>query len=248
MKFHYFVEIKFGSIVLLKKVIKYSVGLIVVFTFYVFLTIILFKFIDPPTTAFIQQKNSDSFAGITYSDFVLQSWVPIKSISENMIFAVIASEDQRFIEHFGIDLVEVEKIIDKAIDGESTRGASTITQQTVKNLFLFPEKLFIRKGIEVYYSVLMELIWSKKRILEVYLNIAQFGENIFGVEAASKYYFNKPAQYLSINEAAQLSAILPNPIKLNLKKKSRYLNNRIARIEKDLNYINQSEIRDKIKN
>jgi len=233
---------------LLKKILKYSVGLIVVFTLYVSLTLLLFKFIDPPTTAFIQQKSNDSFAGIIYSDSVMQKWVPIKSISNNMIFAVIASEDQRFIEHFGIDLVEVEKVIEKAIDGEKTRGASTITQQVAKNLFLFPQKLFIRKGIEVYYSVLMELIWSKKRILEVYLNIAQFGENIFGVEAASQFYFNKPAQYLSINEAAQLTAILPNPIKLDLKNKSKYLNNRIARIEKGINYINQTEIIDVIKN
>ena len=226
--------------------LKYSVGLVILFTIvltiYTSLTLLLFRFIDPPTTAFIQQRNSSSFSNIIYPNSVVQYWVPIKSISKNIIFATIASEDQRFIEHFGVDFVEVEKVIESKIDGRKLRGASTITQQTAKNLFLFPQKLFIRKGIEVYYSVVMELLWSKKRILEVYLNIAQFGENIFGVEAASKYYFNKPSQYLSINEAAQLVAILPNPIKLDLNKKSLYLKNRIVRIEKTINYIDKNEI------
>ncbi|MDA3861560.1 MAG: monofunctional biosynthetic peptidoglycan transglycosylase [Melioribacteraceae bacterium] len=236
---------------MLKKIFKYSVGSVfvftLVFTVYTALTLLLFKFIDPPTTAFIQQNNSNSLEKTISTDSVSQSWISIKSISDNIIFTVIASEDQRFIDHFGIDLVEVEKIIDETIDGESTRGASTITQQVAKNLFLFPHKLFIRKGIEAYYSLIIELLWSKKRILEVYLNTAQFGKQIFGVEAASNFYFNKPAQYLSLHEAAQLTAILPNPVRLNLKKKSRYLNNRIARIEKGINYINTSEIIKKVK-
>ncbi len=214
----------------------------IVFTCYTSLTLLLFKFIDPPTTAFIQESNSNLFSDIFYSKNVSQYWVSIKSISANIIYATIASEDQRFLEHFGVDFVEVEKVIENKTDGRKLRGASTITQQTAKNLFLFPQKSFVRKGIEVYYSVLMELIWGKKRILEVYFNVAQFGENIFGVEAASKYYFNKPSQYLSINEAAQLVAILPNPIKLDLNKKSLYLKNRIMRIEKTINYIDKNEI------
>ena len=126
------------------------------------------------------------------------------------------------------------------------RGASTITQQTAKNLFLFSHKNIFRKGIEAYYSVMIELIWSKKRILEVYLNIAQFGENIYGVEAASKYYFNKPAQYLNLKESSQLASILPNPVKFNLNNKSKYLKKRITRIINTTNFINKKEILKKL--
>ncbi len=220
---------------------------LLVFTIYTSLTLVLFKYIDPPTTAFIQQKDNKLFVDIIEADSVSQKWVPIKSISNNIIFAVIASEDQRFIEHFGIDFVEVEKVIEESFDGGKARGASTITQQTAKNLFLFPEQLFIRKIAEAYYSVLMELLWSKKRILEVYLNIAQFGDDIFGVEAASQYYFNKPSQYLLLEEAIELSAILPNPIKLNLNSKSDYLKRRISRIKQSINNIDKKGIIRKIK-
>lgn len=159
-----------------------------------------------------------------------------------MIYAVIASEDQRYLEHFGIDITEVEKVIEKKKSRRKSRGASTITQQTAKNLFLFPQKLFIRKGIEIYYSFLMEIFWGKQRIIETYLNIAQFGGNIYGVEAASRFYFKKSAQHLSINESAQLAAILPNPVRLKLKNKSRYLLNRIARIERQMNNLPKVEI------
>ncbi len=235
---------------MLKKIFKYSVGALLlftlVFTAYTLLTLLLFKFIDPPTTAFIQQRNNEQFIKIIYPNSVSQYWVPIKSISDNLIFAVIASEDQRFTEHFGIDFEEVQNVFEKAIDGKKVRGASTITQQTAKNLFLFPHKNIFRKGIEAYYSVMIELIWSKKRIMEVYLNIAQFGENIYGVEAASKFYFNKPAQYLNIKEASQLVSILPNPLKFNLNNKSKYLKKRITRIINTTNFINKKEILKKL--
>lgn len=215
---------------------------LLVFTIYTSLILVLFRYIDPPTTAFIQQKDDELFVDIIETDSVSQEWMPIKSISNSIIFAVIASEDQRFIEHFGIDFVEVEKVIEKSFDGGKIRGASTITQQTAKNMFLFPEQLFIRKIAEAYYSVLMELLWSKKRILEVYLNVAQFGDNIFGVEAASQYYFDKPSQYLLVDEAIGLSAILPNPIKLNLNSKSNYLKRRISKIRQSINAIDKKGI------
>lgn len=231
---------------MLIKIIKYSLRSIFVFTFvftvYTSLLLLLFKYINPPTTAFMQQNGSNSISKLILSNNINQSWILIKSISNDIVYAVIASEDQKFIEHFGLDLSEVKKAVFEKMDGKRSRGASTITQQAAKNLFLFPQKLFIRKGLEVYYSFLMELIWSKKRIMEVYLNTAQFGENIYGVESASKFYFNKPAQYLSSNEAAQLAAILPNPIKLNLKNKSNYLNNRILRIKEEINNINKHKI------
>lgn len=212
------------------------------FNLYLLLVFALFRFVDPPTTAFIQQNENSSFLNIISSNNISQKWVPIKSISNNMIYAVIASEDQRYLEHFGIDITEVEKVIEKKKSRRKSRGASTITQQTAKNLFLFPQKLFIRKGIEIYYSFLMEIFWGKQRIIETYLNIAQFGGNIYGVEAASRFYFKKSAQHLSINESAQLAAILPNPVRLKLKNKSRYLLNRIARIERQMNNLPKVEI------
>jgi len=237
---------------LFKKVIKYSIRFILLFilaiNIYLLITIGLLKFINPPTTAFIQQSENEIFLGIFGSKNVSQNWVPLKSMSNNIIFAVIASEDQRFLDHFGIDFTEFEKVIEKTVDGKKSRGASTITQQTAKNLFLFPQKTFVRKGIEIYYSFFMELIWGKKRIMECYLNIAQFGKNIYGVEAASQYYFNKSSQFLSSNEAVQLAAILPNPIRLKIKNKSRYLINRIARIENQIDNLDRTLIIEELKN
>lgn len=236
---------------MIKKIFKYSISslllLILVFNLYLLLVFALFKFIDPPTTAFIQQNENSSFLNIVSSNSISQKWVPIKSISNNMIYAVIASEDQRYLEHFGVDITEVEKVMEKKNSRRQSRGASTITQQTAKNLFLFPQKLFVRKGVEIYYSLLMEFLWGKQRIMECYLNIAQFGKNIYGVEAASKFYFKKSAKYLTQNEAAQLAAILPNPVRLKLKSKSRYLLNRIARIERQMYNIPKAEILEELK-
>jgi monofunctional biosynthetic peptidoglycan transglycosylase len=181
----------------------------------------------------MQQVENNRFLSLLTKDNKIQKWVPIKSISKNILFAAIASEDQRFVEHYGFDYIEFKHALEDKIDGKRERGASTITQQVAKNLFLFPAKSFLRKGIELYYSIIIELIWDKKRILEVYLNIAQFGDELYGVEAASNYYFNKPSQFLSENEAAELVAVLPNPIKYNLKNKSKFLIHRIKKIKQN---------------
>jgi len=203
---------------------------------------VILRWVNPPTTAFIQQFENDSFQSIFINETKIQKWVPIKSISKNILFAVVASEDQRFFEHFGFDFAEIEKAVEEKIDGGRSRGASTITQQVAKNLFLFPAKSFLRKGIELYYSLLLEVIWDKKRILEVYLNIAQFGDGLYGVEAASNYFFNKPSQFLSIDEAVQLISILPNPLKFDLNNKSSYIKSRIDRIKLELKNIEKGNI------
>jgi monofunctional biosynthetic peptidoglycan transglycosylase len=174
--------------------------------------------------------------------------VPINSISNNIIFAVLASEDQRYFEHFGVDYVELEKVIHENIYKGQSRGASTITQQVAKNLFLFPQKLAVRKVFEIYYAYLIDFIWGKKRVLEVYLNIIQFGKKIYGVEAASLHYFNKDAKNVNINEASQIVAILPNPTRFNLKNKSKYLEKRISRIEKYSTKMNKQKIKELLDN
>ena len=191
-----------------------------------------------------KQNNSNKISDIIETPKYIKTWIPIKSISNHIIFAIIASEDQRFLEHSGVDYVELEKVVEERIIKGQSRGASTITQQVAKNLFLFPQKIAIRKVFELYYSYLIEVVWGKRRVLEVYLNIVQFGEYIYGVEAASYYYFRKPAQYLDNHEASQLAAILPNPIRLNLKNKSNYLMRRINRIEKYTTKIDKAKIQD----
>ena len=227
---------------MLKKILKNTSYIIITFIFFTSLIILLLRWVNPPTTAFIQQAENDSFQSMFVELDKLQEWVPISSISKNILFAVIASEDQRFFDHLGFDFVEIGKAVEEKLDSGKIRGASTITQQVAKNLFLWPTKSIIRKGIELYYAVFLELIWDKNRILEVYLNVAQFGDKIYGVEAASNYYFNKSSRLLNIEESVQLISILPNPIKFNLDNKSSYLNSRIEKIKLEVNNIEKGKI------
>jgi monofunctional biosynthetic peptidoglycan transglycosylase len=161
--------------------------------------------------------DKGAFRSIEYT------WVSAKSISPNAGLAVIAAEDQRFFQHSGFDLHAIQSSIDVYMDGGKLRGASTLSQQVAKNLFLIPSKNFIRKGLEVWFTVLIEVMWSKERILEVYLNIAEFGDHLFGVEAASQNYFGIPAKQLSHTQAALLAGSLPNPIVLQVRRPSNYL-------------------------
>ena len=139
------------------------------------------------------------------------TWVPRSAIAWDAARAVIASEDQRFIEHRGIDFVSLDKALADYRGGDDLRGASTITQQVAKNLFLWQGRSFVRKALEAYFAVLIELCWTKERILEVYLNIAEFGPRVFGVEAAARQYFGSSAASLRLSDAALLAAVLPNP-------------------------------------
>jgi monofunctional biosynthetic peptidoglycan transglycosylase len=161
--------------------------------------------------------DKGAFRSIEYT------WVSAKAISPNARLAVIAAEDQRFFQHSGFDLHAIQSSIDVYMDGGKLRGASTLSQQVAKNLFLIPSKNFIRKGMEVWFTVLIEVMWSKERILEVYLNIAEFGDHLFGVEAASQNYFGIPAKQLSHTQAALLAGSLPNPIVLQVRRPSNYL-------------------------
>jgi len=184
---------------------------------------IVLRWMPPPTSVFMIYRHCEDLLGSGSYQTIDYRWVSAEKISPYASAAVIAAEDQQFFQHFGFDLNSIQSSIDVYIDGGRLRGASTISQQVAKNLFLTPSKNFVRKGLEVWFTLLIELLWDKQRILEVYLNIAEFGEHIFGIEAASRRYFGIPAKQLSRSQAAILAATLPNPIRLKATRPSNYV-------------------------
>ncbi len=154
------------------------------------------------------------------------TWVDRDEIAWNAARAVIASEDQRFVEHRGIDFVSLDRALEDYRGGDDLRGASTITQQVAKNVFLWQGRSFVRKALEAYFAVLIEMCWTKERILEVYLNVAELGPGVFGVEAASREYFGSNAAALNVADAALLAAVLPNPQRLRAAQPSDYVRER----------------------
>lgn len=169
-----------------------------------FFYILLLKWVDPPFT--LTQLNA-LFGG----DGLKRDYVDFAQMGVNSKLAVIASEDQLFPDHDGFDFKSIEKAMKHNKKSKSLRGASTISQQAAKNVFLWQSRSFIRKGLEVYFTFMIELIWGKKRILEIYLNVIETGPGVFGIEAAARHYFKKPANRLTRKEAAQIAACLPNP-------------------------------------
>ncbi len=185
------------------------------------------RWIRPPTTAVMMERRMDAWRhGRRYR--VDCRWVRWDRISPQAALAVIAAEDQNFATHHGFDFESIQKALDEQEHGRRLRGASTISQQVAKNMFLWPGRSFVRKGLEACFTVLIELTWSKRRILEVYLNIVELGDGVFGVEAASERYFRKPAAHLTPEEAALLAAVLPNPLRLKADRPSAYVEERRA--------------------
>jgi monofunctional biosynthetic peptidoglycan transglycosylase len=165
------------------------------------------------------------------------TWVRCNRISPEAAIAVVASEDQKFADHHGFDVGAIQNAIDEHEKGARLRGASTISQQVAKNLFLWSGRGYVRKGLEAYFTTLLELTWSKRRILEVYLNIVELGDGVFGVEAASQRYFHKPASRLRPEDAALLAAVLPNPLRLRVDHPSAYVEERRAWILQQMGQI-----------
>ncbi|CDT85699.1 Monofunctional biosynthetic peptidoglycan transglycosylase [Vibrio diabolicus] len=178
------------------------------------------KYVDPPIWGWklsrivVPPKN--------YPDSSQHEWVSLSRISKNMQLAVIATEDQKFPHHYGVDFESLFDVISEADDNGPSRGASTITQQAAKNVFLFPSRSYVRKAYELYFALLMELMWSKERILEVYLNVVEFGPGIYGAEAAAQNYFGVSAKELSKWQAARLAVVLPNPYRIKVYPQSNY--------------------------
>jgi monofunctional biosynthetic peptidoglycan transglycosylase len=203
------------------------------------LATVALRFVPPLTTAVIVERWADALA----HDRAYQvdyRWVPWSRISPHAALAVIASEDQNFATHRGFDIESIQQAVDAHEHGQRLRGASTISQQVAKNLFLWSGRSYLRKGLEAYFTVLIELTWSKRRILEVYLNIVELGSGVFGVEAASLRYFHKPASRLSADEAALLAAVLPNPIRLRVNRPSAYVEERRGWIVQQMEQVGGS--------
>jgi len=186
--------------------------------------ILLFSFLPVPFSAVMVERQLGAWLRGDFSYVAHSDWVGHDDISPWMGLAVIASEDQKFPSHWGFDVAAIESVLDNS--DSRMRGASTLSQQTAKNLFLWDGRSWIRKGLEAGLTVGIETVWTKRRILTVYLNIAEFGPGVFGVEAASQRYFHKPASRLTAAEAALLAAVLPNPIRFHAAAPSGYVRQR----------------------
>lgn len=186
--------------------------------------IIVFAFLPVPFSAVMVERQLSAWLSGNFGYVAHSDWVAMEEISPNMLLAVISAEDQKFPVHWGFDFSAIEKALSHNEKRPARiRGASTLSQQTAKNLFLWDGRSWLRKGLEAGLTAGIELVWSKRRILTVYLNIIEFGEGIFGVEAAAQHFFKKPAKKLTPDEAALLAAVLPNPHRFNAKAPSRYV-------------------------
>lgn len=182
--------------------------------------VLLLRWLNPPTSAFML---SEAWSSTDKNYRTRYQWTDYSKISPYAGIAVVASEDQLFPVHRGFDLKSIQDAADHNERSKRVRGASTISQQVAKNLFLWSGRSYVRKGIEAWFTMLIELVWSKQRILEVYLNIAQFGRGIYGVEAASRAFYRAPASRLNAAQAATLAAVLPNPLRMHADRPSRYV-------------------------
>lgn len=187
--------------------------------------ILLFSFLPVPFSAVMVERQLGAWFSGNFSYVAHSDWTSMDDISPWMPLAVMASEDQKFPTHWGFDVQAIQSVLDNE-EGGRIRGASTLSQQTAKNVFLWDGRSWVRKGLEAGLTVGIETVWTKRRILTVYLNVAEFGDGVFGVEEASQRYFHKPASRLTMSEAALLAAVLPNPIRFKADAPSGYIRQR----------------------
>jgi monofunctional biosynthetic peptidoglycan transglycosylase len=198
--------------------------------------VLLFKFVPVPfTPLMVIRVIENKVAGKEV--YFSHDWEPIENISMNLQKAVIASEDGTFLTHHGFDFNALQKAYKNNERGRKIKGGSTISQQTAKNVFLWQGRSYLRKGLEAYFTVLIELIWGKERIMEVYLNSIEMGDGVYGAQAATQYWYRKDASSLTMKQAAGIAAILPNPRKYKATGSSSYINNRKAKIVRVMRHI-----------
>lgn len=196
------------------------------------LQVLALRFIDPPTTAFMLARQWDALWE-PKGDFALHyDWADWDELSPHLPIALVAAEDQNFPDHHGFDLAAIDKALDSNARGGPVRGASTISQQVAKNLFLWSGRSWLRKGLEVWYTVLIEVLWPKQRILEVYANVAELGDGVYGAQAAARQFFGKSASGLTAGESARLAAVLPNPKRYSARAPGPYVLRRAAWIQR----------------
>lgn len=199
--------------------------------------VILYRFVPVPVTPLMVIRLAEQAFDSKKEMRLYKDWVSIEKMSRHAPQAVVAAEDQKFMDHRGFDFEAMEKAWENNKKGKRIKGASTITQQTVKNVFLWPSRSYVRKGLEAYFTVLVELLWSKERILEVYLNVIEMGEGVYGIEAAAQTYFNKSASKLSQSQAALIAAVLPNPRRWSPARPTGYIRGRQAWIMRQMNNL-----------
>ena len=235
------VEIKPAKQILatiLRWILRLVLGLITISI----LSVLLLRWINPATSSFmIQRQWSDDNVELRYQ------WTDWEDISPHIKMAAIASEDQAFASHWGIDISSIQKAIVEYERGQDLRGASTITQQVAKNLYLWADQSYIRKGIEAYFAVLIELLWPKQRILEVYLNIVEFGDGIYGVQTAAEHYLNTTPANLTKWQSAFMVTALPAPRRYNLDDPSEYMLERSSWVMRYMDLLGNSYYLEKLK-
>jgi monofunctional biosynthetic peptidoglycan transglycosylase len=201
------------------------------------LVVLLLRFVPPLTSAFMLERSIAAWRNGERGYATEYRWVAAENVSRELPIALIAGEDQKFPTHHGFDVQAIADALDEADEGERLRGASTISQQTAKNLFLWGGRSFVRKGLEAYFTVLLEITWPKRRILEVYMNIAEFGDGIYGADAAAREFFHKTPSQLTAHDSALLAAVLPNPRKLHVDRPSGYVLHHAEWVERQVRQL-----------
>jgi len=200
----------------------------------------LWRYFDPPFTLLMLERRMEAPAGAA----LRYQWVDLDQVSPELLLAVVAAEDQKFPSHRGFDIEAIHRALNEAARGRRLRGASTISQQVAKNVFLWSGRSWLRKGLEAYYTLLIELTWGKRRILEVYVNVAELGPRTFGVEAASRYWLARPAKAIDRSQAALLAALLPNPRERSATRPSPQVRERQAWILGQMRQLGTGYLRD----
>ncbi len=219
-----------------KAILKALLKFILLFIIISVAGVLLLRWINPVTSSIMIQRQIEAFVNGNFK-LIQYRWVNYDNITPELPIAFVAAEDQNFPHHFGFDIEQIEKALEQHRRGRRLRGASTITQQVAKNLFLREDRSFVRKGAEAYFTLLIELLWSKKRILEVHLNIAEMGDLVFGVSAACEIHFKRTPDKISRSQAALLAATLPNPKRYSASRPSNYVLRRQAWILRQMNSL-----------
>ncbi|MDX1316025.1 MAG: monofunctional biosynthetic peptidoglycan transglycosylase [Xanthomarina gelatinilytica] len=224
----------------MKRIFKFILKLLLWLLVFSIGMVFLYKWVPVPVTPLMVIRSVENYQDQKPMGWK-HDWVSLDQISKNLQLAVICSEDQNFLKHNGFDVEAIEKAYLDNKKGKRIKGASTISQQTAKNVFLWPQRSWFRKGLEVYFTFLIESIWSKERIMEVYLNSIEMGPGIYGAEAAAIYWYKKPASKLSQYESASIAAILPNPLKYKANPATNYIERRKIWIVRQMGYFGKLE-------
>ncbi|MCA1714246.1 MAG: monofunctional biosynthetic peptidoglycan transglycosylase [Gammaproteobacteria bacterium] len=201
------------------------------------LQVLVLRFVDPPFSAFMATRQLQAWGSGEWGFRIAHDWRDLDRIAPSLPLALVAAEDQNFALHQGFDFKAIDRARKHNARGRKLRGASTISQQVAKNLFLWSGRSWLRKGVEAWYTVLIEALWPKRRILEVYANIAEFGDGVYGAQAAARSFFGKDAARLSVAESARLAAVLPNPRRYNARNPGPYVRRRGNTIQRQMRQI-----------